>query len=154
MKVQQEALRQDLLGELEWEPKLGGSRLDVAISDSGVVTITGVVENYAQKVVAESAVKRVKGVHAVVNDVDVKERADHEQADRELAASVVHALEDDARVPPKGICARVADGWVRLEGDVDRNDQRRAAEDTLGGVSGLKGITNRITIHGPVSHRR
>lgn len=146
MSVQQQALRQELLDELEWEPKLGASRLDIAVADDGVVTITGMVENYAQKIAAERAVKRVKGVHAVVNDVDVRASMPHEPGDPQLAAAVVQALEQDAWVPHQKIRVRVSEGWVRLEGEVDRNYEPSAAEKALYRLAGVKGITNLITV--------
>lgn len=143
---QQEALRRELLDELEWEPKLGTSKLDVAVAHDGVVTISGVVGSYAQKVAAECAVKRVRGVHAVVNDVDVRLPTAHERADAELAAAVVEALEQDVLVPDERIRARVADGWVRLEGEVAWQYQRTAAEEAVHRLTGVKGITNLITV--------
>ncbi len=146
MNIQQETLRRELLDELEWEPRLGASQLDVTVAHDGVVTLTGVVESYAQKVVAERAVKRVKGVHAVVNDVDVKLPASHERADTELGEAVVEALEWDVLVPHDKIQVRVSDGWVRLEGEVNWNYQRTAAEEAVHRLTGVKGVTNLITV--------
>ncbi|HUL04137.1 MAG TPA: BON domain-containing protein [Gemmatimonadales bacterium] len=149
MNDQQQALRRELLDELEWEPDLGASDLDLTVANDGVVTITGIAENYAQKVAAERAVKRVKGVHAVVNDIDVRMPIPHEQGDPELAAAVVHALERAAGVPHDRIRARVSEGWVRLEGEVNRNDERTAAEQALHRLPGIRGITNLLTIAPP-----
>lgn len=146
MNVQQQALRRELIEELEWDRSLGASRLDVAVAHDGVVTLTGVVESYARKVAAERAVKRVKGVHAVVNDVDVKLPMSHERTETELADAVVQALERDVLVPHEKIQARVSEGWVRLEGDVDWNYQRTAAEEALHRLTGVKGISNLITV--------
>ena len=147
MNVQQEARRRELLDELEWEPKLGASRLDVTVAHDGVVTISGVVANYAQKVAAEHAVRRVKGVHAVVNDVDVKLPTAHERTDARLAEAVVEALEQDVLVPDERIRARVADGWVRLDGDVEWHYQRAAAEEAVHRLTGVKGVTNLIAVN-------
>jgi len=154
MSVQQQALRQELLDVLEWEPKLGASRLDIAVADDGVVTITGIVDNYAQKVAAERAVKRVRGVHAVVNDLDVRASMSHEPGDPALAAAVVQALERDAWVPHERIRVRVSEGWVRLEGEVDRNYERTAAEKALYRLGGLRGITNLIKVAPPLGGRK
>jgi osmotically-inducible protein OsmY len=146
MGVVQQALRRELLDELEWDEKLGAARLDVIVEDDGVVVITGIAESYAQKVAAERAVKRVRGVHAVVNDVDVRVPGHHEPSDTELATAVVQALERDAWAPHERIWARVSEGWVRLEGEVDRNFERSAAEKALYRLPGLRGITNLITV--------
>lgn len=146
MNVQQQSLRAELLDELEWEPSLGASRLDVAVGEDGVVTLTGLAGSYAQKVAAERAVKRVKGVHAVVNDVDVRLPMFHERTDTQLADSAVQALEWDVLVPHDKLQIRVSEGWVRLEGKVDCNYQRTAAEEALHRLTGVKGITNLITV--------
>ncbi|HYL55597.1 MAG TPA: BON domain-containing protein [Gemmatimonadales bacterium] len=147
----QQTLRSELLDELEWEPKLGASTLDVTVGHDGVVTLTGVVQNYAQKVAAERAVKRVKGVHVVVNDVDVKLPSAHERTDVDLAQAVAEVLEWDVLVPHQRIRASVSDGWVRLEGAVEWNYQRTAAEEAVHRLTGVRGVTNRITVQPPVA---
>lgn len=146
MNVQPEALQGDLLKELEWEPRLDASRIDVAVADDGVVSLTGLVRSYAAKVAAERAVKRVKGVQVVVNDLDVQVPMSHERTDTEIGEAVARALEWDVLVPHDKIRARVSDGWVRLEGEVDWNYQRTAAEEAVHRLTGVKGITNLITV--------
>lgn len=139
-------LRQQLLEELDWEPKLGTSQVDVKISDYGVVTLTGLVKSYAEKVAAERATRRVRGVHAVVNDIDILLPMTHERSDPAIAEAVVRALEWDVLVPHTTIDVRVSDGWVRLSGTVDWNYQRAAAGDAVQFLAGVKGITNLITV--------
>lgn len=139
-------LRQQLLEELDWEPRLGASQVDVKVSDHGVVTLTGLVKSYAEKVAAERATRRVRGVHAVVNDIDILLPMTHERSDPGIAEAVVHALEWNVLVPHDAINVRVADGWVRLSGTVDWNYQRAAAADAVKFLTGVKGITNRITV--------
>jgi len=149
--VQQQALRGEVLDELEWEPRLGGSQLDVGVGHDGVVTLSGIVESYAQKIAAERAVKRVKGVNAVVNDVDVRLPAAHERTDPALAEAVVEVLEWDVLVPHEMIRATVSDGWVRLEGTVDWQFQRTAAEEAVHRLTGVKGVTNLVTVKPPAA---
>ena len=151
MNVQQQVLRRQLLDELQWEPRLGATRLDVTVGHDGVVTVAGIVQSYAQKVAAERAVKRVKGVHGVVNDVDVRLPMAHERTDAELAEAVVEVLELDVLVPHEAIWATVSDGWVRLEGVVDWQFQRTAAEEAVHRLTGVKGVTNRITVKPPAA---
>lgn len=139
-------LRQQLLEELDWEPKLGTSQVDVTISDRGIVTLTGLVKSYAEKVAAERAARRVRGVHTVVNDIDILLPMTHERSDPAIAEAVVRALEWDVLVPHDVIDVRVSDGWVRLSGTVDWNYQRTAAVDAVHFLTGVKGITNRITV--------
>jgi osmotically-inducible protein OsmY len=108
------------------------------------------VRNYAEKVAAERAAKRVRGVHAVVNELDVHLPATHERSDAELADAVVRALEWDVLVPHDNIQVLVADGWVRLEGTVDWNFQRSAAEEAVCRLTGIKRLTNRIEVKAQV----
>ena len=138
-------LRQQLLEELDWEPKLGTSQVDVKISDRGVVTLTGLVKSYAEKVAAERAARRVRGVQAVANDIDILLPMAHERSDPAIAEAVVRALEWDVLVPDD-VEVRVSDGWVRLSGTVDWNYQRAAAADAVQFLAGVKGITNLITV--------
>jgi osmotically-inducible protein OsmY len=146
MNAQQLALQRELLEELEWEPRLDASRIEVAVAHDGVVTMTGVVNSFAAKVAAERAIKRVRGVLAVVNDLDVKLPTSHARTDTQIGEAVVRALEWDVLVPHEKIHARVSDGWVRLEGEVDWNYQRTAAEEAVHRLTGVKGVTNLVTV--------
>ena len=148
LNVQQQVLRNEILEELDWEPRLGGSRLDVVVGHDGAVTLTGVVPSYAQKVAAERAVKRVRGVRAMVNDVDVKVPAAHERSDLHLAEAIVEGLEWDVQVPHEHLRTTVTDGWVRLEGTVEWQFQRTAAEEVVHRMTGVKGVTNLIAVTG------
>lgn len=145
MNVQEAALRREVVQELEWEPRLGSSVVDVGVAAHGVVTLSGVVKSYAEKVAAERAAKRVRGVRAVVNDVDVNLPMSHERNDADIAAAVVQAHEWNVLVPHDAIESRVSDGWVRLEGAVDWNYQRAAAEEGVqhlaGAAWGAPGVT-------------
>lgn len=146
MNVQQQALQRELLEELEWEPRLDASRIEVTVAHDGVVSLTGLVRSYAAKVAAERAVKRVKGVHVVINDLDVQLPMLHERTDTAIGEAVVRALEWDVLVPHDKIRTRVSDGWVRLEGEVDWNYQRTAAEEAVHRLTGVKGVTNLVTV--------
>ena len=64
-------LQQDVLYELQWEPSVSAAHIGVTVKD-GVVTLTGHVPSYAEKYGAEKAAKRVHGVQAVVDELDVK----------------------------------------------------------------------------------
>ena len=64
-------LRQDILDELEFEPSINAANIGVAV-ENGVVTSTGHVGNYAEKVAAERVVQRVKGVRGVAQEIEVR----------------------------------------------------------------------------------
>src|SRR6185369_2470604 len=63
-------LQRDVLDELKFEPSIRETELGVAVKD-GVVTLTGFVQNYAEKFSAERTAERVNGVRAVADEIKV-----------------------------------------------------------------------------------
>jgi osmotically-inducible protein OsmY len=116
-----------------------------------VVTLTGFVETYAKKYAAERAAKRVYGVKAVANDIEVKLPIGSERPDPDIARAAVLALEARVTVPADRIKVTVRNGWVILEGDVDWQFQKEAAESAVRYISGVKGVTNLIQVKPKVS---
>src|SRR5262245_24182372 len=107
-------LQHDVLAELEWDPGVDAAHIGVAAT-AGVVTLTGTVPSYAEKLRAERAAKRVHGVKGLANDIEVRPRRADERADPDIADAAVRALEWDAGVPDGRITAVVHDGWLTLE---------------------------------------
>jgi osmotically-inducible protein OsmY len=138
-------LRKDVLAELEWDPSIDARTIGVAVED-GVVALTGHVGSYASKANAEAIVKRVHGVQAVANDVEVKLPSSSERDDVDIARSAVHVLEWNVAVPKERLQVTVMNGWVTLEGSVDWQYQKRAAEDAVFLLAGVRGVTNNITV--------
>jgi osmotically-inducible protein OsmY len=136
-------VQQDVLEELRWDPEVDPTDVGVEVDD-GIVTLTGTVDTYMRKFAAERAALRVAGVRAVVNNLTVK--VPGRRTDTDIAKDVVEALEANALIPPGRIKARVSNGWVTLEGDVDWWFQREEAEDTVRHVRGVEGVTNWIKI--------
>jgi osmotically-inducible protein OsmY len=145
-----EELQTDVLEELAWDPEVDSSNIGVASGKEGVITLTGRVGSYAQKRLAEQVTKRVPGVHAVVNDIEViiGEHAQREDAD--IAEAAVRAIRWATTVPDR-IQVAVASGWLTLEGQVEWEYQRRAAYNAVRELIGVKGVTNKITIKPKVS---
>jgi osmotically-inducible protein OsmY len=139
-------LQHDVQEELEWEPSVDASKIGVAAIDTGIVTLTGTVATYAEKVTAERAAKRVSGVRVVANDIEVRLIGSMKRTDTDIAQAVLRALEWDIAVPHEKIKARVADGWVTLEGEVALQFQRAAAENSVRRLSGVRGVTNQIRL--------
>jgi osmotically-inducible protein OsmY len=139
------ALQRRVLDELEWEPSVDATKIGVAVSDH-IVTLTGWVSDYAKKLAAERAVKRVMGVRAVVNDLEVQPQTPEAKTDTELANAVLSALAWHVAVPHEQIQVRVSRGWVTLEGQVNLQFQRAAAEQAVQQLAGVRGVTNLITI--------
>jgi len=139
-------LQHDVQEELEWEPSLDASRIGVAAVQPGVVTLSGTVATYVEKVSAERAAKRVSGVRAVANDIEVRPIGSMKRTDTDIAQAVLRALEWDIAVPNEKIKARVDNGWVTLDGEVALQFQRAAAENAVRRLSGVRGVTNQILL--------
>jgi osmotically-inducible protein OsmY len=135
-------LREAVERQLDCEPEVNARGIALTASD-GVITLTGFVERYGEKLAAEQAVKRVRGVRAVANDIHVK--LAEERTDPEIAQDAVHALKTHATIP-RTVTVTVRDGFVTLEGQVEWNFQRSDAESAIRHLSGVKGVSNAIFI--------
>lgn len=138
-------LKQRILNELKWDSRVDWASVKVDVTD-GVVTLTGVVPNYAQKIAAQLAAHRVAGVLDVANDIVVNPNDQFARIDADIAAAVRNALEWDALVPNELIQSTVSDGWVTLDGEVDYWRERTDAEKAIRRLSRVVGVTNNITI--------
>lgn len=137
-------LRQDIMDELEFEPSINAAHIGVVV-DKGVVTLSGYVDSYAEKLAAEKAVKRVKGVLAIAEEVEVRFPSDKKTADDEIASRAVSILRWSAVVPADSVMVKVQHGQVHLSGQVDWRFQRSAAEAEIRRLSGVVGVMNSIT---------
>ncbi|MGW3894675.1 BON domain-containing protein [Micromonospora profundi] len=134
-----------VLDELTWEPRVQPHEIGVTV-DEGVVTLTGRVDSYAKKWAAERAAHRVVQVRAVANDLAVRLPGSAERADPDLAAAAGNALEWDAFVPIEKLQVTVSAGWVTLHGEVEWEYQRRAAERVVCRLTGVRGVSNGISV--------
>jgi osmotically-inducible protein OsmY len=139
-----EQLQRDVLAELTWEPGIRASQIGVTTKD-GVVTLTGPVTNLSQKFLAERAAKRIVGVKAVANDIEVHTVLTP-STDSDIATSVLHALKWDTTVPDDRITVTVRDGWVTLEGTVRTWYERQDAERVVARLTGVRGVTNQLRV--------
>jgi osmotically-inducible protein OsmY len=139
-------IEKDLLDELRWDPALKDDDVAVSVRD-GVVTLAGFVASYADKWKAERVVSRVKGVRAIANDLQVKLPAASQRPDPDIARAAIDALKWDIVVPSDRITVRIENGWLTLDGTVDYYFQRQAAERDVRNLTGVKGVTNLITVH-------
>ena len=140
-----EEIQADVLEELKWDTRVRPNEIGVAVKE-GIVTLTGWVDSYLKKMAAEDAAHRVQGVKAVANDIEVRLPSFAERTDADLAAAVLNALKWDAFIPADKIDVTVSKGWVTLKGEVEFGFQRRAAERAVRRLSGVKGVSNLITI--------
>lgn len=144
MKTDRE-LQEQVLAALEWEPGVDAAHVGVTV-DSGIVTLRGSVTTYHEKFIAERTTRRVSGVRAIANDLEVQPTATTSRSDSDIAKAVANALEWDSAIPHGGVKATVADGWVTLTGEVTWQFQRMAAEAALRHLFGIKGIVNSIVV--------
>ncbi|TCB96481.1 BON domain-containing protein [Micromonospora zingiberis] len=138
-------IRSAVLDELDWEPRVQPHEIGVTVAE-GVVTLTGRVDSYAKKWAAERAAHRVTQVRAVANDVAVRLVTGAERTDPEIAGAVEHALQWHAFVPVEQLDVTVSEGWVTLHGEVEWEYQRRAAEESVNRLSGVRGVSNGISV--------
>jgi osmotically-inducible protein OsmY len=144
-------IRRNVETELNWEPSVtNAAAIGVGVKD-GVTTLSGYVDSYAERWAAERAAERVGGVTAVVNRLEVHVPDSFTRTDEEIAAAAVNALRWNLSVPDGRVKVEVNDGWLTLDGDVDWQYQRDAAETAVRYLSGVKGVSNIIGIKSPVS---
>jgi osmotically-inducible protein OsmY len=140
-----EQIQRDVQEELRWDARLQPNEIGVIVKD-GIVTLTGWVDSYIKKWAAERAALRVPGVQAVANDIEVRLTPATERTDPEIAAAAVHALQWDALIPDDGVKVKVSNGWVTLEGEVEWEYEKRAAERAVRALAGVRGVTNLISV--------
>ena len=128
--------------QLDWDPEINARDIGLTTSD-GVITLTGFVNSYAEKLAAEQTVKRVRGVRAVADDIQVRLR--DERTDPEIAKDAVQALRNHTSVPNQ-ITVTVRHGFLTLEGTVEWMYQKAAAGSAVMYLKGVKGVSNLIHI--------
>jgi osmotically-inducible protein OsmY len=138
-------LKRDVENELKWEPSVNEAHIGVTVKD-GVVALTGHVPFYGEKYAAEKAAKRVYGVKAVADELDVKIPGSAKRTDEDIAQACVNALKTNYSVPDENVKILVRDGWVTLEGQVEWQYQREAAMTAVRYLTGVRGVYNKITL--------
>jgi osmotically-inducible protein OsmY len=139
------SLRQYVLDELEFEPSINAAHIGVA-ADKGVVTLSGRVGSYAEKITAERVVQRIKGVRAIAQEIEVRYPDAKKTADDEIAKRALNIIAWDTTVPEDDMKVKVQNGWITLSGEVEWNYQRIAAEDAVRKLSGVLGVSNLLTV--------
>lgn len=138
-------IQKDVIAQLNWEPILNASEIGVAVKE-GVVTLSGIVDTYTKKMIAEKAAKKISGVKAVALDIQVGVSPIFKKTDSEIAATVLNALRLHTAVQEDRIKIKVEDGVVTLEGEVEWEYQREAAEDSTENLPGVRDVLNYIIV--------
>lgn len=145
-----QGLRHHVMEELAWEPSLDAAHIAVSASN-GVVTLRGHVGSYAEKLAAALAAKRVKGVRAIAQEIEVRLPYGNKTADDEIAQRAARLVEWNMSLPEGRVQSRVEKGWIVLTGEVEWQYQKDAAETGLEKLSGVLGVTNQITVRPTVA---
>lgn len=138
-------LQTDVQYAIKWEPLLNAAEIGVTAKD-GVVSLTGVVDSYAKKMEAENAAKKVIGVKALVEKIEVKFPNAWSKTNEEIANEVLTGLKNDWSIPNDKVTVKVEDGWVTLEGELPWNYQKESAKNAVNYLMGVKGVSNNIKI--------
>jgi len=139
-------IQKDVMDQLKWEPLLDSAQIGVAVRN-GVVSLSGFVDTYYKKIKAEDAARKVAGVRALAEELQVGPSPFYHKSDSDIAETALSSLRQHTSVPNENIKIRVEDGIVTLEGEVDWNYQRKLAEQALEGLAGVRGIVNNLVIH-------
>ena len=141
-------IQQQVMQELRWDTRVEATAVGVEVRD-GIVTLSGTVTTYPQKIAAQEAAHRVAGVLDVANDLQVHLPGSIARTDADIALALRHALEWNVLVPEAQVQTTVSDGWVTLEGTVHSWRHRLDAESAVRYLTGVRGVTNRMTVSTP-----
>ena len=139
------SLQHRVSAELIWDPKVTSSEIGVTAKDGGVV-LSGQVGTYDEKRAAEAAARRVRGVQAIVQEIEVRVPFALKRSDEDIAATAVARLAWNVAVPPNRMSVKVSKGVITLTGEVDRHFQSEAAERELRQISCVATVDNRVTV--------
>jgi VCBS repeat-containing protein len=143
-------IQKDVMEELKWSPFLNAAEIGVAVKN-GIVTLSGLVDSYAKKLSAENAAKRVGGVKAIAEDIQIGVSPVYKKTDTEIAEAVLNALRWHAAVQAEKIKIKVEDGNVRLEGEVEWEYQRSNAKSAIENLTGVRSVINLVTVKSKVT---
>jgi len=138
-------IRRDVEDELRWDPQIDPTDIAVGVN-GGVVTLAGFVRSYSERRLAETAAKRVAGVLAVANDLEVRLPDMDQRPDPDIARDAVARIKEELPYAWENIRVLVKNARLTLEGEVEWNYQRERAEAAVHGVRGVEGITNSIEV--------
>ena len=138
-------LQQDVMTELKWEPSTNATDILVEVQQ-GVVSLSGHVTNYAEKVAAEHATQRVAGVRAMTINIDVTLAGGDARADIDIARTAEETLRWVTYMPKDSVKVIVENGWITLSGKLDWDYQRRNAVESVRHLCGVKGVSDLLAI--------
>jgi osmotically-inducible protein OsmY len=144
-------IQRDVMDELKFEPFLNASEIGVAVKN-GVVTLSGIVDTYSKKLAAEKAAKKVAGVKAVAEDIQVGMSPVSSKTDAEIAENVIKALQWSSAIEEEKIKIKVENGNVIMDGEVEWDYQRSNAQRVIENLTGVRSVQNLVTLKPKVTN--
>jgi osmotically-inducible protein OsmY len=138
-------IQKDVMDQLRWDPFLNSSAIGVAVKN-GIVTLSGRVDSYLKKVAVENAAKKIAGVKAIAEDIQIGISPENQRTDAEIAEAILNALKWHSAIQEEKIKIKVENGHVKLEGEVDWEFQRNNVKFSIEHLTGVRSITNLITV--------
>jgi osmotically-inducible protein OsmY len=138
-------IQQDVISQLKWEPFVKASEIGVSVKN-GIVTLSGLVDSYSKKIAAETAVRKVSGVKAIAEDIQIGVSPSFRKTDTEIAESVLNALKWHSAVPDEKIKIKVEDGIVTLDGELEWEYQRTSAKNAVVNLMGVKNVISNLIV--------
>jgi osmotically-inducible protein OsmY len=143
-------IQKDVMDELKWQPFLNSSEIGVAVKN-GIVTLSGIVDSFPKKLSAERAAKKVAGVKAIAEDIQIGVSPVARKTDAEIAEAVFNALKWHSAVPEEKVKIKVEDGIVTLEGELEWEYQKLNARNAIENLTGVRSVINLITMKPRIS---
>jgi osmotically-inducible protein OsmY len=138
-------IQQDVFNQLKWEPFVKASEIGVSVNN-GIVTLSGLVDSYSKKVAAENATRKVTGVKAIAEDIQIGVSPTFKKTDTEIAESVIKALKWHSAVPDEKLQVKVEEGIVTLDGEVEWEYQRTSAKNAVANLVGVRNVISNISV--------
>lgn len=138
-------IQKDVMEQLKWEPFISASAIGVAVKN-GIVTLSGNVDSYSKKITAENAAKKIAGVKAIAEDIQIGVSPAFNKTDTEIAEAVLNALKWHSGVQEEKIKIKVENGNVRLDGEVEWEYQRTSVKSAIENLTGVRSVTNLISV--------
>ena len=138
-------IQKDVMEEIRWEPFLHAAEIGVAVKN-GIVTLSGQVDSYSKKLAAENAAKKVAGVKAIAEDIQIGVSPTYNKSDTEIAEAVLNALKWHTAIQEEKLKVKVENGVVKLDGEVDWEFQKNSAKKAIETLVGVKAVINLISV--------
>ena len=143
-------IQKDVMDQLKWEPFLNSSEIGVAVKN-GIVTLSGQVDSYSKKLTAENSAKKVSGVKAIAEEIQIGVSPAYKKNDAEIAEAILNALRWHTAVQEEKIKVKVENGNVRLEGEVEWEYQRNNAKVAIENLTGVRSVINAIIVKAKIT---